>query len=452
MAVEQRRGYRVLLRAAAVMLVGSSLSACSSVPDWVDPTTWLGPDTSDQGQGQADNGQYPDLSKVPEAPKPASTPDERQDVTNSLATARNDVQYSAETLRGGTEAAAPPPGAAAAPDDQIATAQSGNQDDADSEPSDEGGAPDQASAPAPAPSEDNGAAAAANPDEAAAQPPAATPEEAAPPPPSSATAAEPAVAPAAEPAVPAVPASANASAVPAVPAVPDQSAAAGALPVVPVGQEPAFEPSKAPPLDASVAQFVPPPIISRYAQTGSVAAAPSENGTQVALNAPSGVRAARVGTNDQDVGGPESMSGAVVANLGTLDNAPAQPSVYTSPVGMPPVAVVLFPGDTTSIDAQARNEIRAAVAAYHARGDRGFVRVVGHSSGRTGNMSDVRHMEVTFNKSQARAKAVARELIQEGVPADKVLVDAVGDAQPVYRESMPQGEDGNRRAEIFLEG
>ena len=35
---------------------------------------------------------------------------------------------------------------------------------------------------------------------------------------------------------------------------------------------------------------------------------------------------------------------------------------------------------------------------------------------------------------------------------DKVLVDAVGDSQPVYFESMPKGEEGNRRAEIFLQG
>jgi flagellar motor protein MotB len=33
-----------------------------------------------------------------------------------------------------------------------------------------------------------------------------------------------------------------------------------------------------------------------------------------------------------------------------------------------------------------------------------------------------------------------------------VLVEAVGDSQPVYYESMPQGEEGNRRAEIFLQG
>jgi len=37
------------------------------------------------------------------------------------------------------------------------------------------------------------------------------------------------------------------------------------------------------------------------------------------------------------------------------------------------------------------------------------------------------------------------------VPGDHVLIEAVGDSEPVYYESMPQGEEGNRRAEIFLQ-
>jgi len=63
-----------------------------------------------------------------------------------------------------------------------------------------------------------------------------------------------------------------------------------------------------------------------------------------------------------------------------------------------------------------------------------------------------KHLMTIFAKSQARANGVARELIREGVPASHVLVEAVGDSQPVYYESMPQGEAGNRRAEIFIQG
>jgi outer membrane protein OmpA-like peptidoglycan-associated protein len=63
-----------------------------------------------------------------------------------------------------------------------------------------------------------------------------------------------------------------------------------------------------------------------------------------------------------------------------------------------------------------------------------------------------RHLEVIFQKSQARANAVAQALIRAGVPASKVIVEAVGDSQPIYYESMPRGEAGNRRAEIFVQG
>jgi len=46
---------------------------------------------------------------------------------------------------------------------------------------------------------------------------------------------------------------------------------------------------------------------------------------------------------------------------------------------------------------------------------------------------------------------VARELMSQGVLASSVRIDAVGDSQPVYYESMPRGEEGNRRAEIYVQ-
>jgi flagellar motor protein MotB len=64
-------------------------------------------------------------------------------------------------------------------------------------------------------------------------------------------------------------------------------------------------------------------------------------------------------------------------------------------------------------------------------------------------MSAQRRLIWNFERSQARAKAVAQELIHEGIPANKVLVEAVGDQQPVATGA--QGEDSNRRAEIFLQ-
>lgn len=149
------------------------------------------------------------------------------------------------------------------------------------------------------------------------------------------------------------------------------------------------------------------------------------------------------------------MSGAVVANLDVLGPARApvnRAAPYAGPTGMSPAAVVFFPGDRTSLSAEAKAQVRAAVDQYKSSGGQGYIRVVGHSSSRTANMSATQHMEIIFRKSQQRANVVAQEIIRDGVPADKVLVEAVGDTQPVYYESMPKGEDGNRRAEIFVQG
>jgi outer membrane protein OmpA-like peptidoglycan-associated protein len=113
--------------------------------------------------------------------------------------------------------------------------------------------------------------------------------------------------------------------------------------------------------------------------------------------------------------------------------------------------VVYFPGDGVTLTAAARTQVRAAAAAFKAAGGTGTIRVVGHASSRTPNMSVERHLQVIFEKSQGRANAVARELMNQGVPADRVRIDAVGDSQPVYYESMPRGEEGNRRAEIYVQ-
>ena len=145
-----------------------------------------------------------------------------------------------------------------------------------------------------------------------------------------------------------------------------------------------------------------------------------------------------------------SDNGAVVANLDSIASGPGRMAMMNG--GVPPTAVVYFQGDGFKLNKAAHAQVRAAVSAFKAGGGQGTIRVVGHASSRTANMSVEKHLETIFAKSQARADAVAQELIHEGVPAAKVLIDAVGDSQPVYYESMPKGESGNRRAEIFVQG
>jgi outer membrane protein OmpA-like peptidoglycan-associated protein len=211
----------------------------------------------------------------------------------------------------------------------------------------------------------------------------------------------------------------------------------------PSDSELGFRPSSAPPLNPGVAQWVSPPILAHYRQTASVAGSAGTSLPAVPAVAPaSGRKGARAA-------GPMPLD--VVANLDAVPGTPAGMSASMNG-GMPPTETIYFPGDTTNLPKAASAKVSQAVAAFHAGGGNGTVKVIGHASSRTANMSVERHLEVIFQKSQARANAVAQALIKAGVPADKVQIEAVGDSQPIFYESMPKGEDGNRRAEIFVQG
>ena len=393
---------KMLPRLAAILAVGWSVSACSSVPDWVDPTTWFdgSPRTADEG------GQAPDLADIPNKPQ-ASTPDDQKQVADSLAADRAQTNYSAEQLQAGDEKTAPPP-ADAPPPGTHAAAHTNTEVDAEASTStpvsDTTANSSATSTTSPAPSQSVPAPSRTR--VATAEPPPALPKQ------SVATTSAPA-------------------------AASDSDAALG------------FKPSAAPPLDPSVAQFVSPSVLSQYHQTASVNADSSSAASDVA---PTKQGRHRHRKSDAGVGGPEQMSGDVVANMNALDAPTSAPlTAYADASGNPPAAVVFFPGDGATLNAASRAKVKEVVQAYQAKGSQGFIRVVGHSSSRTPNMPVEKHLELIFQRSQDRANAVAHELIREGVPADKVLVDAVGDSQPVYYESMPKGEEGNRRAEIFLQ-
>ena len=395
---------RTALRLAAVLAFALSTSACSTIDSAYDDV--MGPSapetTADSSGFPPDaaptptDGTAPDLASVPDKPTGTTTPDDQREVADSLAADRARSNYSSDALRGGTEAAAPPPGAAPEPGTAVAD-----------------------NTPPPASTDSS------------APPPAAidnTPPQSAP---TTAVAALPSAPP---------PGS--------QPAVPANGGIPGSQPMATSDASLGFKPSTAPALDSSISQFVAQPIIARYQQTAANAGmathpiAPLPGGNGVAAVAPR--------RGGPAMGGPEAMTGSVVANFDAINAA--SPSVYANAGGMPPTAVVMFPGDGTALSAAGRAQVRAAVSAFQQRGGTGFIKVIGHSSSRTGNMPVEKHLVAIFAKSQARAQAVANEIIREGVPASRVLVEAVGDSQPVYYESMPQGEDGNRRAEIFIQG
>ena len=415
---------------AATSAADATSSAVGSVASALDPTGWFGDDTTDVADNSGvstdtDADITPDLANLPS--RPATTPTaQSQAAAQSLAADGAQARYSADTLRAGAEASATPPGAAEAMPQMAMAAPS-----ADVPPTTDMGAPSAQAAPPPA---------AARP---AAPPPQASMAAGAPPPSAltQGTAAVP-VAGGAQMAA-AMPAAAPATTRPpgAQPAVPANTPARGAAMGVQYASNDqlGFKRSEAPPLDASISQWVSQPVLARYRQTASNAGIAPVRQAAVPAVAPRG-----------GMGGPESMSGAVTANL---DAVSVPGGVIASMSGeATPTATVFFPGDGTAISAAARAQIRAAADRYKAMGGVGTIRVVGHASSRTANMPVDRHLTTIFKKSQDRANAVGQELIRQGVPAARVLIEAVGDSRPVYYESMPQGEEGNRRAEIYVQG
>lgn len=97
-------------------------------------------------------------------------------------------------------------------------------------------------------------------------------------------------------------------------------------------------------------------------------------------------------------------------------------------------------------DRQVLGQIAAALQAYG-----GSIRVIGHSSGRSGFSDVAHHQSANYTMSMKRAQAVARELARLGVDPAYIYVGGAADADPRYSEATKMGEAANRRADIFLD-
>ena len=112
------------------------------------------------------------------------------------------------------------------------------------------------------------------------------------------------------------------------------------------------------------------------------------------------------------------------------------------------IATIQFANDSTRLT-QLDRRILAQVATLHGQLG-GAVRVVGHSSARTRQLDPAAHALANAKLSQARADVVARALAEFGVDPRAIVVEARGGDDPLYSESMPTGEAGNRRTEVFI--
>ena len=112
------------------------------------------------------------------------------------------------------------------------------------------------------------------------------------------------------------------------------------------------------------------------------------------------------------------------------------------------LATILFSNGSSKLTKNEVNILKNVVKSHRNLG--GILKIIGHASSRTANLDPIRHKFVNFNVSSDRALAVKTALIRLGARASRIEVAAVSDTIPKYRENMPNGEAGNRRAEIFL--
>ena len=149
--------------------------------------------------------------------------------------------------------------------------------------------------------------------------------------------------------------------------------------------------------------------------------------------------------------GPRGTAPAASASAFTASGLPGSGlAVGSAPLfGSNKAAVIYFAVGSARINEEGRAALHK-LADYHKKSG-GTLRVVGHASNRTKELSAENRELVNFNISFKRARAVADELIRRGVPPAKLEVSARSDNVPVYQEWTPSGEAGNRRAEVFID-
>lgn len=113
------------------------------------------------------------------------------------------------------------------------------------------------------------------------------------------------------------------------------------------------------------------------------------------------------------------------------------------------VAQIQFGHGSSNLVSSDNNVLSQVAQAWRQTG--GILRIIGHASMRTANMTLEEHMAINRQVSERRASAVVSELVALGVNPDAIFVGADGSADPRYYEGIPAGEAGNRRVEIFMD-
>lgn len=442
----------------ALVALSVALTGCSYVPDWANPVAWydgvFGDDDSDRlanaeraGPAPGQNDSYPRLSTVPDQAAAATPAGERQQIARGLVSDRDNARYTDETLRGtgtaGTRLSTRPLtqstatssiGASSAQPQQAPAAGALRTATAQPDRTSRYTTPSivqrrSAAPPAPLPPTAAPQVAATT---APVSPP--TPPSATPPAPTAPTGRQTAIV--APPPPPALPQLSNTPVTRQAPYAPQAAFNTPSVQVnLPISSDQntlnqVFNQNLAAQGNPTAGYGGNPAFISPGAGPG----------TQWAAQQP-----ARPAYN-QSVTFDQSLTDRPVQVA--LAN-PSDPQPGLNGHGNAPVAVIKFGHSSSRLTDQTRRAVRQV--AETAKQHNGYVRVVGHASSRTTNMDYSQHKLINFNVSLDRAQSVAQQLARAGVNPQSILVEAVGDNQPIYYEFMPNGEAENRRVEIFLE-
>ncbi|WP_162916504.1 OmpA family protein [Dongia deserti] len=396
---------------AVVLAVGLALAAgCSSDSD-VPQTTVSAPDggtkvNTDTGSG----GNFPDVNTVP-TQRPTSTIQDLAQAPEGLAGARTGTQYGEALVGGPTSSAAPPPPPPPPPQEELAPIPEAGIKTETSGASPAG----PSTAPAQTYVEPVGSAAPAE-MSAASNEPIATPEVAEPEP------MEPVAGAAPAPTAPEGQMIQGTTAQPAAPTVAaPQPAPAPVTTPQPVPSQPqaALPPASAP---------APSPAAPQQAQLPASAPA---SGYRASAPEAYGI------TPPQPVAAPSQPYNPAPA-------APGYANYGQPPLSRQPFGLIYFGDGSSEVPSDGRDVLKQMADIQRAYG--GVVNVVGHASmggGTTG-------YEANQRISEARAIAVARQLMSYGVPQSAIRASAVGASQPLYSEAVPNGEAANRRVEVYL--
>jgi len=113
------------------------------------------------------------------------------------------------------------------------------------------------------------------------------------------------------------------------------------------------------------------------------------------------------------------------------------------------ITTVAFPAGSATLPAQAKTILAQVAVALKSRG--GKLRILGHASGKTGSAGGEMGPAQKLRLSADRAKAVADELMRNGVRRSDIAESALADTRPPAKDA-PDRRLGDDRAEIYYIG